>query len=80
MGPQMAETPEPEFTPRGGSTVEMSWDDAQFPMAMVRDPVTGEVLSFARNGRISLPLGSNEVEVLFSDGLNTPERIRRTVR
>jgi hypothetical protein len=80
VGPQMGATPEPEFTPRGGSVIEMSWDATFYPMALVRDPSTGEVLSFARDGRISLPVASDEVEILFSDGLNTPERVRRTVR
>ena len=80
VGPQTVAGPEPEFTPLGGSTVEMTWDAGAFPMALVRDPSTGEVLSFARNGRIDLTVTPAELEILFSDGLNTPERIRRTIR
>ncbi len=80
VGPQMVSGPGAEFTPRGTASVEVTWDAAAFPMALVRDPNTGEVLSFARNGRIELPIQSAEVEILFSDGTNSPERIRRTVR
>ncbi|MBT8395509.1 MAG: hypothetical protein HKO65_14200 [Gemmatimonadetes bacterium] len=80
VGPQGVAATQPEFTPIGASAVEMQWDAGSFPMALVRDPNTGEVLSFARNGRIELPVVSGEVEVLFSDGLSSPERIRRTVR
>jgi len=78
--PERVATPEPELTPRGEGVVEMTWDGESFPMALIRDPATGEVLSFARGGRIRLPVASDEVEVLFSDGLRSPERIRRSVR
>ena len=44
------------------------------------DPATGEVLSFARNGRIDLPIQSEQIEVFFSDGIRSSERILRTVR
>ncbi len=80
IGPEEVAAPEPELTPRGTSVVEITWDADSFPMAMVRDPATGEVLSFARGGRIILPVSSDEIEVVFSDGLNSSDRIRRTVR
>jgi len=80
IGPEPVAAPEPELTPRGTSVVEMTWDADSFPMALVRDPATGEVLSFARGGRISLPVSSDEIEIIFSDGLNSSDRIRRTVR
>jgi hypothetical protein len=80
IGPEMVSAPEPEITPRGGSVVEVTWDATSFPMALVRDPSTGEVLSFARGGRISLSVSSDEIEVILSDGLKSSGRVRRTVR
>lgn len=76
----MVAAPEPEFTSRGGSMVEMTWDANSFPMALVRNPATGEVLSFARGGRISFSVSSDEIEVIFSDGIKSSERVRRSVR
>jgi hypothetical protein len=64
----------------GGSVVEMTWDPTKFPMALVRDPATGEVLSFARSGSVRLPLSSTEVEVVFSDGIRSSLPVRRAVR
>lgn len=78
--PQTVAPIAPTLTPRGGDVVEVTWDAMSFPMALVRDPATGEILSFARNGRIDLPIQSREIEVVFSDGLRSPERIRRRVR
>ncbi len=80
VGPQMVSTPEPEFRPGAGSSVEVTWNGTAFPMALIRDSTTGDILSFARNGRISLSVPSGEVEVVFSDGLRSRERVRRTLR
>jgi hypothetical protein len=80
IGPQAVAPVSPVLTPRGGAVVEVSWDSTSFPMALIRDPATGEVLSFARNGRVDLPIQSEEIEVFFSDGIHSSERILRTVR
>jgi Rieske Fe-S protein len=79
-GPQIVSAPEPEFSAAGGSGVEMTWDAASFPMALVRDPSTGEILSFARGGRVSLMVSPPEIEVIFSDGLRNRGRVLRSVR
>ena len=80
VGPAMVATPEVELTPRGGSVLQLTWDDTAFPMALVRDPATGQVLSSARGGRINLPVSSDEIEITFSDGLRSSPRVRRSVR
>lgn len=61
-----------------GRTVDISWDATRAPMAMVRDAVTGEILSFARGGSSRLAPSGSVVEVLLSDGLGTAqvERVR----
>lgn len=55
----------------GGSGVRLEWDAAARPMALVRDPATGEVISFARDGGAALRTRSPQLEVLFSDGVRT---------
>jgi hypothetical protein len=42
---------------------------------MVRDPETGEVLSFARGGDVRLATPKDEVELLLSDGVRS--RVKR---
>lgn len=51
--------------------VEVRWDAAAHPMVMARDARTGEVLSFARGGSVTLPASVSGVELLVSDGLRT---------
>ncbi|HEV2147570.1 MAG TPA: hypothetical protein VGR37_09235, partial [Longimicrobiaceae bacterium] len=56
---------------RSGGEVRLEWRDGDRRMALVRDPRTGEVLSFARDGGAALRTRSPELEVLFSDGVRT---------
>ena len=49
----------------------VSWDVATYPMAMVRDAATGEILSFARGGSATLWTQSRQFEVTFSDGVRS---------
>jgi hypothetical protein len=52
----------------GGASLE--WDAAAYPMVMVRDARSGEVLSFARGGRTTVtPTG--DVELVASDGVRS---------
>ncbi|HUR93497.1 MAG TPA: hypothetical protein VMY76_02865, partial [Gemmatimonadales bacterium] len=50
-----------------GDGVTLRWDAAAHPMLMVRDPETGEVLSFARGGTAEIATGKAELEVVLSD-------------
>ncbi|MEW5929816.1 MAG: hypothetical protein AB1941_20365 [Gemmatimonadota bacterium] len=54
-----------------GGQVRLEWDAARRPMALVRDPATGEIVSFARDGGAALRTRSPQLEVLFSDGVRT---------
>ena len=55
-------------TARGtGRSVSVTWDGRAFPMAMVRDPRTGEVLSFGRGGTAAVESDGRELEVVLSD-------------
>lgn len=80
IGPQMAAAPEPEVSSVGSSSVEITWDATSFPMALVRNPSNGEILSFARGGHVTLPGASDEIEIIFTDGLRNSGRIRHRVR
>jgi hypothetical protein len=51
-------------TPNG---VRLQWDPTVHPMVLVRDPDTGEVLSFARGGEVEVGTSKNAVDVTLSD-------------
>lgn len=54
--------------------VRLRWNAAPYPMALVRDTETGQVLGFARGGSVVVrPQGRslNRLEVLVSDGVRT---------
>ena len=56
---------------RNGSRVEVLWDAVSAPMAMVRDASTGEVLAFARGGRVEIPTTAAQLEVHVSDQIRS---------
>jgi hypothetical protein len=58
-----------------GPGVALRWDAAAHPMIMVRDPDTGEVLSFARGGEAEVATRKAAVDLVMSDGVGS-----RTVR
>jgi len=49
----------------------LQWDAARYPMVLVRDRITGEVLSFARGGKLRLPPTGHDLELTFSDGVSS---------
>lgn len=53
---------------RAGAPLQVAWD-AGYPMAVVRDAATGEVLSFARGGAVTLPQAGGAVRVQLTDGV-----------
>jgi hypothetical protein len=61
-----------------GDRMRFRWDGERFPMAMLRDPETGEIVGFARDGGIVLPERRGEaLEVILSDGVRSrPARLR----
>jgi hypothetical protein len=58
-----------EATRLGGGRVGLRWDASTHPMLMVRDPVTGEVLSFARGGRSEIVTDRGELDLQLSTGV-----------
>lgn len=58
------------------SEVRMRWDASGFPLAVVRDPRTGEVLAFGRGGTALLRSDATELELIVSDGIrSTRQRV-----
>jgi hypothetical protein len=53
--------------------VALRWDAAARPMVMVRDPDTGEVLSFARGGQVNVATSKRTLDVVVSDRVGSRE-------
>jgi hypothetical protein len=61
----------------GRGRASVSWEAARHPLTVVRDPRTGDVLSFARGGAAQVRTDAPELELLFSDGVRTTaQRVR----
>jgi hypothetical protein len=58
--------------------VALRWDASSHPMIMVRDPDTGEVLSFARGGNARVATPKGEVLLEMSDGVKS-QRLRLAI-
>jgi hypothetical protein len=55
-------------------TVEVAWDESEYPMVMVRDAATGHVLSLSRGGLARVTATASELEIHYSDGVRSTER------
>jgi hypothetical protein len=64
----------PTATRRAAGLVEIRWDAARYPLAVVRSTVTGEILSLARGGVVSVRDAGAEIEVILSDGVRSAVR------
>ena len=60
-----------DIAAEASSRARLRWNAAAFPMVMVRDTDTGEILSFSRDGDASVETGRTEVEVVVSDGVKS---------
>lgn len=55
-------------------TVLVAWDADAQPVALLRDADSGEVLGFARGGRLELATRAERIEVLLSNGVDSVKR------
>jgi hypothetical protein len=66
--------------PAAGGNLRVRWAADEYPMAMVRDPVTGRVLAIGRGGDVRLARpssGRDRLDVLVSDGVaSRPVRVQ----
>ncbi|MGZ8391973.1 MAG: hypothetical protein ACXWWK_03940 [Gemmatimonadales bacterium] len=63
---------------RQGESVSLQWNAAAHPMIMVRDPDTGEILSFARGGSAMVRTPKGVLDVDVSDGVRS-QRVRLAI-
>jgi hypothetical protein len=63
---------------READAVALEWNAAAHPMLMVRDPATGQVLSFGRGGKVRVRTSKPDVDVEVSDGLRS-HRVRLAI-
>ncbi len=61
----------PATARRVGSGATIIWNAQRYPLVVVRDATTGEVLSFARGGAAMVVTRSTELELTFSDGVQS---------
>lgn len=63
---------------REAGGVRLQWDASAHPVIMVRDPDTGQVLSFARGGNAQVWTGKGAVDLELSDGVRS-HGVRRAI-
>ena len=54
----------------GAGRARVTWDE-RYPMAMIRDASTGQVLSFARGKQVELDVPGSRLEIVLSDGVRS---------
>ncbi len=69
---------EPIVARREGENVSLRWNAALHPMIMVRDPDTGEVLTFARGGTALVRTPKGQLDLDVSDGVRS-QRVRLAI-
>jgi hypothetical protein len=70
-----------ELTRGAAGRVALRWDASKAPMIMVRDPVTGDVLSFARGGNAEVTTGRDELSLTVSNQVQSRDlRLRAPAR
>jgi hypothetical protein len=69
-----AAAPDSIVARREADGVALEWNVSAHPMIMVRDPDTGEVLSFARGGKFRLHTNKRSLDLIASDGVRSTSR------
>jgi hypothetical protein len=59
---------------REAGAVALEWDPSAHPMIMVRDPDSGEILSFARGGKARIATAKGRLELVVSDQVRSQTR------
>jgi hypothetical protein len=73
----VGDEPALSLTRAGSRAVRLRWDASRFPVVLVRDPKTGEVLSFARGGDATIVSGHAELELNYSNRVRSARRLVR---
>jgi hypothetical protein len=59
---------------RSQGRTEVTWDSGSAPLVVVRDAVSGEILSLARGGRATLAVPTGALDLIVSDGVRSTTR------
>ncbi len=66
-----------DIASEAGDRARVRWDAANFPMVVVRDAETGQILSFARGGNSAIATRKANVDLTYTDGVrSTTTRVR----
>lgn len=61
----------------GPRAIRLRWDAARFPVVMVRNPETGNILSFARGGDATVATDQDELEMNYSNRVRSIRELKR---
>ena len=79
--PNRGAEPELRLTRVNSVQAELRWNAERYPMVLVRDPLTGAVVSLARGGAVRVPAaGISEFGLTFSDGVHSVTRQGRILQ
>jgi hypothetical protein len=62
---------QPALARRIGNGASISWNAQRYPLAVVRDAKTGEILSLARGGAANVETPASDLELTLSDGVRS---------
>ena len=79
QGAQARTAPEVEATAQAfaGDRVRVRWNSEKHPMMLVRDAQSGEVLSFARGGEVTVKTRDRELELVGSAGARSRKSLTK---
>jgi len=72
--------PEVSVTRADATRLTVRWNASRYPMVLVRDAASGQILSFARGGDATLWSTSQSVDLQFSSGSRTLNRRERVLK
>jgi hypothetical protein len=64
-------TPQATILKAAPNRVLVRWDGKAYPLVVVRDAVTGTILSLARGGEANVATNGGDVALVFSDGIHS---------
>jgi len=78
--PATTADPNPAMTRLNPQQIELRWDATRFPVVLVRDAASGQVLSFARGGVARIWSRAQDFELQFPNGTRPISRASRVLR
>jgi hypothetical protein len=70
-GQQPLENAQPAVARRMGNSASITWNAQRYPLAVVRNPKTGEILSLARGGAANIETAASDLELTLTDGVRS---------